>query len=445
MLPGCGNTPTDLTGPGDGTLGGTVVDSDGDPDDGGINDIPDTDGDGTNDSGVLDSDGDGFSDDEEINFIPGTDPFDATDNPNNVRDTDGDGCSDYDELNFDGFCNNDPNLSAPTTEDFQKATWLVIAASDSSLMTATAFAVEPDLLGTNAHVVEGIKRAIREPNGVAAVFQHETGASRTVTRVWAHPDYDTGLLISTPDVGLLETDSEAPDFLPLPTALPTLAVFDDVNLCGFPGNVTLGIDFVGISTGEFHPRASCLTGAISAIRPFDPGVPSTPENSRLIQYDISTEPGVSGSAVFNAQGQLIGVHALGFSSEGEQNAAIRIDELIELTDLVSTGLVTGTVLADISQVGGGVTLSCTPICVATGFCDSDCDGWYDAVEIDYGLDPCDPSDPPFSPDPDMAAGICDPFAAQAIGRPIPNDEPIRMKFRILAQVRSMAGDQTESR
>jgi hypothetical protein len=83
MLPGCGNTPTGLTGPGDGTLGGTV----------------------------LDSDGDGFSDDEEINFIPGTDPFDATDNPNNVRDTDGDGCSDFDELNFIGFCDGNPFTS----------------------------------------------------------------------------------------------------------------------------------------------------------------------------------------------------------------------------------------------------------------------------------------------------------------------------------------------
>lgn len=62
---------------------------------------------------ILDSDGDGFSDDEEINFIPGTDPFDPTDNPNNVRDTDGDGCSDYDELNFDGFCDGDPDTPPP--------------------------------------------------------------------------------------------------------------------------------------------------------------------------------------------------------------------------------------------------------------------------------------------------------------------------------------------
>lgn len=89
MLSGCGNKPTDLTGPGDGTL----------------------------DSTVLDSDGDGFSDDAEVSGVPGTDPFDATDNPNNVRDTDGDGCSDYDELTLDGSCDNDPNTPVSGTCD----------------------------------------------------------------------------------------------------------------------------------------------------------------------------------------------------------------------------------------------------------------------------------------------------------------------------------------
>ncbi len=105
VAPGCDSVPADTI------VDNGIVDGNGDgnPDDGGINDIPNIDGGGTDDNLGLDSDGDGFSDDEEINFIPGTDPFDATDNPNNVRDTDGDGCSDYDELTLDGFCDNDPN------------------------------------------------------------------------------------------------------------------------------------------------------------------------------------------------------------------------------------------------------------------------------------------------------------------------------------------------
>jgi len=59
-------------------------------------------------SGQIDSDGDGFSDRHEVNVVPGTDPFDPTDNPDNVRDSDDDGCSDYDETHFEGYCDNDP-------------------------------------------------------------------------------------------------------------------------------------------------------------------------------------------------------------------------------------------------------------------------------------------------------------------------------------------------
>ncbi len=65
----------------------------------------------------IDSDRDGFSDSEEINGVPGTDPFDASDNPDNVRDSDADGCSDFDELNISEFCDNNPNTPLDSDED----------------------------------------------------------------------------------------------------------------------------------------------------------------------------------------------------------------------------------------------------------------------------------------------------------------------------------------
>lgn len=39
-------------------------------------------------------------------------------------------------------------------------------------------------------------------------------------------------------------------------------------------------------------------------------------------------------------------------------------------------------------------------------CDSDCDGWYDPVELENGADPCDPFSPPFSPEPELASDVC---------------------------------------
>ncbi len=269
-----------------------------------------------------------------------------------------------------------------TVEDFQKASWLVVAASDFSVTTATAFGVGPNLLATNAHVVEGIIRVMGEPNGVAGAFQHESGVQRAITILYAHPDYDADSLIGTPDVGLLETDLAIPNFLTLPddNRVPHISVFDSVSLCGFPGS-TIGIDFIGIFTsGEFHPRVSCHAGTISAIRPFDSGTTTTPENGQLLQYDISTEAGVSGSAVFNDEGQIIGVHALGFSSNSEINAAMRVDTLSQLVGWVSERFVSGTVLDDIPPL------------------DSDGDGFTDDDEINSipGTDPFDATDNPIN-------------------------------------------------
>ncbi len=246
----------------------------------------------------------------------------------------------------------DSDCKVHSDEDIQNATWIVIAFSlnDLSSLTATAFGVAPDTLATNAHVAQAlIDLYSANSDAVAGVFQHETGDFREITTAWAHPEYAPGT--TTPDVGLLKVDEEIPNHLALADAdvLQALDVFDEVSLCGFPGSVTLGIDFADLLTtgGDFRPRATCLRGTISALRPFDPSNPATPENTFLIQYGISTEPGVSGSAVFNKRGEVIGVHAWGLSSEGEQNFAIRSDKLAELMARADQGQVAGVVLSDI--------------------------------------------------------------------------------------------------
>ena len=55
-----------------------------------------------------------------------------------------------------------------------------------------------------------------------------------------------------------------------------------------------------------------------------------------------------------------------------------------------------------------VSNACGRICVVLDgehFCDSDCDGWYDSVEVEFGYNPCDPSDPPSSPG-TLASTVC---------------------------------------
>ncbi len=296
--------------------------------------------------GQLDSDGDGFSDDEEINGIPGTDPFDPTDNPNNVRDTDGDGCSDFDELNFKGSCDNDPNTPDGTggfdISEVLAATWQVLAASPldpSAGMIATAFAIDENRLATNAHVVYGTANVLRA-GGLGAVVQHETGADLEIVNMWAHPDYD-GNSVTSPDVGVIEVNGRLPSWLPLAdeAVVRSLRILDDVTLCGFPGDVALLIDFANLQPGdEFRPRASCFTGSISSLRPFDPSAPATPANLQLIQHDIATTGGTSGSAVLDDSGRVIAIHAAATTHEGGTNRfASRSDTLRDLLQLIDSG------------------------------------------------------------------------------------------------------------
>ncbi len=236
-----------------------------------------------------------------------------------------------------------------TVEEIQAATWLVVAVSNLSLMTGTAFAISDDRLATNAHVARGIEGVMGEPNGMVAVFQHETGLMREVLKTWAHPGYvpDSQGLLSA-DVGLLQVEGALPSHIPLPETLPALEVFDMVQLCGFPGDVVQGIDFMGLATtGEFHPRATCMRGTISSLRPFDPGVAATPENSQLIQYDLPVTPGTSGSAVLNESGQVIGVNFLRVGTGGDYTFAVRVDKLKELVSWAESGALPGTALSSL--------------------------------------------------------------------------------------------------
>jgi len=226
---------------------------------------------------------------------------DEADRPSNSRDAP------------DGDSGGDGDVS-----QLQAATWLVVGGNDrGATLTATAFAVDDRLLATNAHVVEGPIGVYDGSPAWAGVVQHETGEVRTITRVWTHPGYNPlSQVVVTPDVALVEVDGDVSETLAIAPdgVLQGLEVFDDVSLCGFPGTVAQGIDFGGIlTTGELHPRTTCLEGSISALRPYDPGESATPQNTYLIQYDLPVVPGTNGSAVVSDSDDVIGVNALGFT------------------------------------------------------------------------------------------------------------------------------------
>ena len=350
---------TDRDGLGDGEeidLGLDPLVADGDED--GLNDFgevmygtdpfrADTDGDGLLD-GVeiftllsdplrVDTDGDGLTDGFE--FEIGTSLV--------LVDTDGDGLTDLvdpEPLNPDNFLDEQPG-SELNIDEVMAATWQVIAAdpppASTPRMIASAFAIDEHTLATNAHVVTGVATVLRS-GGVAAVVQHETGARREITTVWAHPDFD-GSASTSPDVGLIEVAGTLPSWLPLASdaTLQDLQVLDEVILCGFPSDVFQSIDFANLEPGDlFRPRATCFIGSISSLRPFDPSVSATPGNLQLLQHDIPTTNGTSGSPILDDSGDVIAVHAAATLDEGGSNRfAVRADSLRELIHLVDSSSV----------------------------------------------------------------------------------------------------------
>ena len=134
-----------------------------------------------------------------------------------------------------------------------------------------------------------------------------------------------------------------------------LEVLEDVSLCGFPADLLYAVDGQGVwTTGEFYPTATCLNGTISALRPFDSGEPAIPENSHIIQYDLPVVAGTSGSAVWDADGRVIGINSSRIGNQGDFTFAIRVDVLEPLLTAVELGE-QGAVLAEVEVEATRVT------------------------------------------------------------------------------------------
>lgn len=172
----------------------------------------------------------------------------------------------------------------------------------------TAWGVDRRLLVTNAHVTEAFVDFAEQ--GVqwnrALAIQAGTGEVVELLRELTHPDY-TGDPLTSPDVGLFTTRDEIATELPLAADDVPIELGEEVQIVGFPGDVT---EFIEIVPGETVPQATSLNGQITALRAHDDTQTVTLDNLDVIQHQAPTTPGTSGSAMVSC-GEVIGVNNAG--------------------------------------------------------------------------------------------------------------------------------------
>ncbi len=176
----------------------------------------------------------------------------------------------------------------------------------------TAFAIGERLMATNAHVTEVFRTNTTAPMENVFAVRSGTGDVVTLLRALTHPDYD-GNPGTSPDVGLFTTQEALPAWLPLASEFEVsdLATGDRLLLTGFPGEVN---DVIPIIPGVTVPQATSLSGPITALRSHDDTQAVDASNIDVIQHQIPTTPGTSGSPLVRC-GEVVGVHNSGITQK----------------------------------------------------------------------------------------------------------------------------------
>ena len=223
---------------------------------------------------------------------------------------------------------------------------IVVRVRGANYVVGTGFVAQfTNAIWTNAHVIQGVVETIRpiahlNPQTLAVRSGTAVGGLETysLNTYYIHPDYDG--TVGSPDVGVLVVDAQfalRPSFLPRNRA-NGLRVGQPIGTIGFPGEINNPYSAVPIATFK--------DGTVSALRSFSDGV-ITPENSRVIQHNLDTSGGTSGSFIFDHEGFIIGINHATFESlvydrlTGQPQRVpvsslgfgIRVDEMWRLYDL----------------------------------------------------------------------------------------------------------------
>lgn len=173
--------------------------------------------------------------------------------------------------------------------------------------TGTSYVIRADgLLATNSHVVKML-----EQMPIRAVIQNGTGRIFSIKRSIAHPDFKG---VQSPDVGLLQIDTEGVRLLPFPLAttsdLKQVRIGTHLGTLGYPGELQpqylSGFDK---TTKMFKTvQATFKDGWVGRITNYRLEQDAFPQ-ARFIQHSASLTQGTSGSPMFTPDGKVVAMMA----------------------------------------------------------------------------------------------------------------------------------------
>jgi pSer/pThr/pTyr-binding forkhead associated (FHA) protein len=188
----------------------------------------------------------------------------------------------------------------------------------------SAFAVGPQVLGTNAHCIEGwleLKakhaRVTRVPLRFIAIQNGRPQAPYDVVRYIKHPEYNPkaeGRTQLTADVGLLVVSR------PLPQTA-RVALGEELTEVG-AGSTIYNYGFPGRFMRPEAPEATFTEGRVGRVTTLGFAVSDWRQN-RLIQHSALTTGGTSGSPLIDHEGRIVGINA---GASGSAKRDLVIDE-----------------------------------------------------------------------------------------------------------------------
>jgi V8-like Glu-specific endopeptidase len=192
---------------------------------------------------------------------------------------------------------------------------ILMNAQGQSLGTGTAWAVAPGIFATNSHITEPAKDALKTGGAVFIAINKDPSKKYRVRQAISHPSYCADMMnaqgrqseLGTYDVGLLIIkEQHSPTFQLAPVEkVRQLDAGKRVAFLGFPAE-----KLTNRGSDNERPVATMQTGIVTAVTDYW-GSQADAGDRLLVQHNLPSTGGASGSPIFDQNGEVVAVLCAG--------------------------------------------------------------------------------------------------------------------------------------